>query len=203
MMNSDAFSEGVEPGGLRSQSEIRLLVCHLLRKMDVPMTSEAIFSAVTQDGLANYFETADALDELSKSGSVESVEESGEIRYKLSEQGKMLADTLAQDLPVSVRLRAVQSAVELQAHSRREAENEVTFTRLDAGYLVKCRIPDGGGDLMTVELRVPDRTQAERVRRRFLHDPVSFYLVVSALLTGDSIQLNGLNDNIAHLIAEP
>lgn len=73
---------------------------------------------------------------------------------------------------------------------------------LRVGYLVKCRIPDGDGDLMTVELRVPDREQADRVRRRFLRDPVSFYMVVSALLTGDSVMLNGLRDGISKFTAE-
>ena len=201
-MHTDAFSEGVEPGGLRNQSEIRLLVCHLLRKIDRPMTSDAIFAAVTQDGLANYFEVADALEELSKSGSIEMTEQDYQTIYELTEQGKMVADTLARDLPVSVRMRAVQSAAELQTHSRRESENEVVFVPLRVGYLVKCRIPDGDGDLMSVELRVPDREQADRVRRRFLRDPVSFYMVVSALLTGDSVMLNGLRDGISKFTAE-
>ena len=201
-MQSDAFSEGVAPGGLRSQSEIRLLVCHLLRMMDQPMTSEAIFAAVTQDGLANYFETAAALEELSKAGSVDTIIQNRQNVYYLTEQGKMVADTLSRDLPVSVRMRAVQSASELQTHSRRESENEVVLTPLDVGYLVKCRIPDGEGDLMTVELRVPDRDQAERVRRRFLRDPVSFYMTVSALLTGDQILLNGIIDNISRFTSE-
>ena len=95
-----------------------------------------------------------------------------------------------------------RSAAELQTHSRRESEDEVVFVPLRVGYLVKCRIPDGDGDLMTVELRVPDREQADRVRRRFLRDPVSFYMVVSALLTGDSVMLNGLRDGISKFTAE-
>ena len=37
-MDSFTFDEGIEPGGLRSRSEIKLLVCYLLSGVDESIT---------------------------------------------------------------------------------------------------------------------------------------------------------------------
>ena len=52
-MEFDAFSAGVEPGGLRSQSEIRLLLCYLLKSVDLPLSRSMILSVIQDSGLAN------------------------------------------------------------------------------------------------------------------------------------------------------
>lgn len=195
----DTFSEGVEPGGLRNRSDIRLLICYLLQQVGEQMEPDMILSVMTGSGLANYFEAAAALEELQKTGSLSVSGTAERPLYALTEQGRMVVESLSRDLPASVRQKSVQTAVALRTRMKREAENEVSFTPIEKGYLVRCRIPDGAGDLMTLELRVPDRAQAEQVRRRFMRAPGSFYLVLSALLTGDPVQLSGLPDELVRL----
>ena len=34
----DAFDEGIEPGGLRSRNEIKVLVCYLLKSIEQPIS---------------------------------------------------------------------------------------------------------------------------------------------------------------------
>ena len=41
-MQFDAFTGGVEPGGLRSQSDIRLLICYMLASVQEPLSKEDI-----------------------------------------------------------------------------------------------------------------------------------------------------------------
>ena len=36
-MQNDAFTAGVEPGGLQSKDEIRILLCYLLTSVGVPL----------------------------------------------------------------------------------------------------------------------------------------------------------------------
>jgi len=64
---------------------------------------------------------------------------------------------------------------------------------------VGCAVGNFVCDLMTMELRVPDRAQADRVRRRFMHDPAAFYQVFSALMTGDPVQMCELPAEITRL----
>ena len=52
----DAFSQGVEPGGLRSKTQIKLLVNYLVANIREPINSSTIIEALQVHGLANYFE---------------------------------------------------------------------------------------------------------------------------------------------------
>ena len=67
----DAFSAGVEPGGLRSRNEIKVLITFLLDNLERPLSKRQLFTVVQQEGLANYFETSQALSELISGGSVD------------------------------------------------------------------------------------------------------------------------------------
>ena len=37
-MEFDAFTGGIEPGGLRSKDEIRILICYLLTSVSAPLS---------------------------------------------------------------------------------------------------------------------------------------------------------------------
>lgn len=54
-MAYDAFTAGVEPGGLRTRDEIRILLCYLLTSVNAPLSREDILQSVQGLGLANYF----------------------------------------------------------------------------------------------------------------------------------------------------
>ena len=57
----DVFTGGIEPGGLRSKDEIRILICYLLSSVSVPLSREDILSIMQENGFANYFEVTDSL----------------------------------------------------------------------------------------------------------------------------------------------
>lgn len=53
-MKFDAFTGGVEPGGLRSKDEIRILICYLLTSVGAPLAKNDLIQIITENGLANY-----------------------------------------------------------------------------------------------------------------------------------------------------
>ena len=67
----DAFDEGIEPGGLRSRNEIKVLICYLLKSIDQPISKQLINEILQENGLANYFEINQAVIDLVKAGSLE------------------------------------------------------------------------------------------------------------------------------------
>ena len=67
-MEFDAFDAGIELGGLRNRDDIRLLVCYLLKSIDAPMTRQMLNDAMQEDGLANFFEVGQAIEELLAEG---------------------------------------------------------------------------------------------------------------------------------------
>ena len=54
-MPNDAFTEGIVPGGLTSHSEVKILCCYLLNIQNKPVPQDVLVSAVSKDGLVNYF----------------------------------------------------------------------------------------------------------------------------------------------------
>ena len=184
-MEFDAFTGGVEPGGLRTKNQIRILICYLLSSVDAPLSRQDIIGIMQDNGLANYFEVTDALAELLGNGNITADEEHPDL-LSATRQARMIAKQLDAAVPLSVRERAVSAAVNLLAAAKRERENKVEIRQTQRGYQITCHISGGDMDLMTVSLYVPDKDQAKLVKRRFYQDPENVYKVLLATLTGDA-----------------
>ena len=178
----DAFSAGVEPGGLYTSQEIKILICYMLLGVGEPMERQMVTELIAGNGMANFFETAAAVDELARQGHL--TEEEG--RISLTETGRQVGDTLAGMIPYTLRERSVKAALQLLTRIRREQENTVELEKLDHGYRVTCTIQDSASPLMSVSLRVADDMQAGLIRDNFLDDPTLLYRSLLAILTGDA-----------------
>lgn len=184
-MEYDAFTAGVEPGGLISSKEIKLLVCYLLASVDQPLARPHLLELLQYEGLANYFEVGQAVEELYRQGNIALEDEQAET-FRITETGREIARTLETALPYSVRQKAVRAATRLLAQLKRERENRVQIEKTEGGYSVVCTSLDNDRVLMSVRLLVPDLLQAQAVKQQFSEDPLRVYGGVIALLTGDS-----------------
>lgn len=176
------FSAGVEPGGLYTSQEIKILICYMLLGVGEPMERQMVTELIAGNGMANFFETAAAVDELARQGHL--TEKEG--RISLTETGRQVGDTLAGMIPYTLRERSVKAALQLLTRIRREQENTVELEKLDHGYRVTCTIQDSASPLMSVSLRVADDMQAGLIRENFLDDPTLLYRSLLAILTGDA-----------------
>ena len=84
-----------------------MLLCYLV-KVAGPVKRETMQGALLQEQLVNYFEFVDALAEVEKQQLV-TVDEDG--RYTITRRGTTVADTLAYDLPRTVRERAIRAVM--------------------------------------------------------------------------------------------
>lgn len=182
-MAFDAFTAGIEPGGLRTKNEIRILICYLLNSVGAPLAKDDIISIMQTSGLANYFEVADAVAEMFEKGILRRSGGSPDL-LELNDSGKIVAKQLDTSLPPSVRDKAVGAAIRLLAEARRERENRVEFVKVDQGYHVVCHISGGEMDLMKIALYVPDLYQANMVKENFHRSPETVYRTLLALMTG-------------------
>lgn len=181
-MEFDAFTGGIAPGGLRTKSDIRILICYLLKSVDAPLSGEDIIRVMQEKSLANYFEVNDALSALVSLGNIRR-EEDG--TYALEPQGRSVAENLDVLLPLSVRDKAISAAMSMLASAKVERENTVTTTRTEKGYDVTCHISGGELELMNLTVYVPDLYQARVVKKNFHRDPQRIYNLLLAALTGD------------------
>lgn len=181
-MEYDAFTGGVAPGGLRSKSDIRILICYMLKSVNAPLSGDDIIKVLQEKSLANYFEASDALSALVSLGNVTREEDN---TYVLTKRGKSVADDLEQLIPSSVRDKAVAAATALLASAKVERENVATIVRTENGYNVTCHISGGEMELMSLTVYVPDLYQAREVKKNFHRDPQRVYNLMLAALTGD------------------
>lgn len=182
-MKQDAFSAGVEPGGLWHKNDIRILLCYILTSVGAPLSRQDLSRIIQEKGLANYFEVEDALATLLKQGNIAQDEQGF---CAVTRGGLEIANSLDATLPLSVRDKALEAAFTLLAQAKAQRENRVELQKIKQGYQVTCHISGGDMDLMAVTLYVPDRAQAEMVKRSFYKDPEGVYKLVLASLTKDT-----------------
>ena len=106
MAANDAFTAGVRPGGLTNSTEIRLLLCYLVKNAG-PIARQEIENALMEEALVNYFEIGSCLDDITRQQLV-TVQDNV---YSITDKGRKVAQELAYDLPRSVRERAVVDIV--------------------------------------------------------------------------------------------
>ncbi len=186
-MEFDALTGGIEPGGLRTKNEIRLLICYLLCGIKAPLAKQDVIQIMQENGLANYFEVMDALAEMVEKGTIDAVSynqfDLKQDCVLCNEVSRNIAKQLDATLPTSVKDRAVAAAVNLLAKAKREHENRVEITPLKQGYQVACHISGGETNLMTLTIFVPDLYQARLVKEKFHKDPQRIYSILLASVT--------------------
>lgn len=180
-MASDAFLAGVKPGGLTSSTEIGILLCYLI-KATAPLSRQALEDALMGEQLVNYFELAGGLADLVDQGLA--IENSD--GYIITEKGETVADTLADDLPRSVRESAVRAVIRTQMHLRNAAQNKAEIERTADGYLVHCSISDMGSEIFRLSLSMPDLLTAELIKERFIDCGSDIFTMVLTTLTEET-----------------
>ena len=183
-MEFDAFDAGIELGGLRNRDDIRLLICYLLKSVDAPMTRQMLNDAMQEDGLANFFEVGQAIEELLKTGNITADIMDEEEVISVTEKGRDAAELLQTSLPRTVREKAVNSAIRLTTKAKIERENKIEVKKEDdGGYTITFTLFDRDTEMMKLSIYVVDSLQLETVKQNFINDPVKVYSSIITSLT--------------------
>ena len=183
-MEFDAFDAGIELGGLRNRDDIRLLVCYLLKSIDAPMTRQMLNDAMQEDGLANFFEVGQAIEELLKTGNITADILDDEEVISVTAKGREAAELLQTSLPKTVREKAVNSAIRLTTKAKIERENKIEVKKEDdGGYTITFTLFDRDTEMMKLSIYVVDSLQLETVKQNFINDPVKVYSSIITSLT--------------------
>ena len=174
----DAISQGVELGGLRSKTQIKLLINYVVASIKEPVSTPIIIEALQLHGLANYFEVTQAIDDLIDNGNLS---ESDGMLY-ITPKGVLSVGELSEELPNSVKETALADAMKLMLLEKRESENTVDIKKTENGYYVTFRIMHKEISLMELTVYAADFEQAEQLKSHFLKDPAHVYSTVAASL---------------------
>lgn len=179
-MSFDTFDEGINPGGMRSKNEIRILICYLIKSVKAPVSKELILESLQKDGLANYFEASACFDDLVRNRHI-TVNDNN--KYTLTEDGMMIATQLEDSLAYTVKEKAFHCVMMLLEEEKTERENKVEIVKNERGYNVKCSIISEGLTILSLEFYVPDYEQAKLVKKNFRKNPELLYKTTISVLS--------------------
>ncbi len=175
----DAFTEGVDAGGLRSKKEIKLIIEYLVLYLNDSVTSDVVIEALTGSALANYFETTQAVDELVTSGNLTRGENN---ELTITKKGSDSLKELMDGIPASVREAAMTSASVIQLRNRNEGAANAAIVKNGEAYEVVCKIMHKDTVLVELKLHADDYTQASKIKKSFVESPEKIYEAVVSLL---------------------
>ena len=185
-MAGSAFTFGVKPGGLTENTEVRILLCYLIKTVSpmAPLTRPEIEQALLGEQLVNYFELAGSLADLEDQGLV-TVDENG--GYHITPKGVSVTDELGFDLlPRSVRETAIRAVIRAQQWVRKAAQHQTQVTKTDQGYVVHCSINELGSEVFGLSFTLPDPLTAEMVKNAFIEKGSEIYALLLETMTTDS-----------------
>ncbi|MFZ1352904.1 MAG: DUF4364 family protein, partial [Ruminococcus bromii] len=180
----DTFDEGINLGGMRSKNEIKTLICYLYNSVKENMDKGIVIQAILKQGLANYFETSSAFDDLVMNGNLIPADDEHKT-YSLTKNGAEIAKQLDSTVAYTIKEKAYACAVKLLAEKKKEIENKVNITKNDNGFTVECSVSGGDMELMKLDIYAPEMEQALILKKNFLDNPKKAYKILLALLTKD------------------
>ena len=181
-MAYNAFVGGIAPGGLTSDLEVKLLICYLLDSIGHPLSFDTLNEVFQNTGLVNYFEFAESLSELQRTGHVTTeLSPEGEELFAVTESGVVMAQTFEKMVPLSAREKALGELRRLTEAQRCMDKVEITQSPAPDGYILQVVMKDIGSDLLDLKVFLPSSEECLQAKERIEKDPSGFY---EALLKG-------------------
>lgn len=168
----DAFTEGVEDGGLRSSSTVALIVCYILANCKEKITIQNMVEGLVEGKIANYFEVQNAISKMMKKGHFV---ENDKGYLTISEDCKFAIDIVENDLPITIREKSIELVRKLAVQDIYKKENKTYIEEENGRFKVTLHVSDVNSDFMVLSLYVPTKTQAEYIRDKFLENPAKVY----------------------------
>ena len=161
--------------------EIKTLVCYLLNSVKEAVPREMIPEIIAGNGMANFFDTGAAIDDLIKRGHIS---ESAGGLLSITATGSEIAEVLAISLPYVLKERSVKTALQLLTRIRRQRDAHVQINECENGYAVSLQLKDGERTMMEVTVFAADSLQASTIKQNFLDNPTILYRTCLGVLNG-------------------
>lgn len=177
-------NQGVLPGGLHDNEQIKVLICYLLSDVSEGVTSDFMCGVLQKCGSANYFEASHSFAELVSGGQIAEIKEGSNL-YQLTDTGRYIVTNLADELPASVKESTLKNfKMYLHQYDVKQENSVKLISKQDRTY-IECMVNDGDNQLLSVKMYIPDAEQAILVRNVFYNNTDVVYQAIVALMTGD------------------
>ena len=169
------------------RTQAKILILYILGNIGEAVDFNTVNDMVLQDGLVNYFDFANAFNDLLELGQIaESAQSASEHRlYEITPQGRSVLETYEKELLSDDKDRAYRHAMRVLAFKRDGVRQSCRLTETGSGWTVTCTIADKQKTLFETSVYLKDRAFAERLQANFDDRADIIYRGVLSLLSGD------------------
>lgn len=159
-------------GFVHEKLDIKFLILYVAARVAEPIPFEDMLELSMCDDGFGYFDFSDCLAELV---STEHLKLADGL-YAITDKGLRNSSICESSLAYPVRVRADKKLREFNEKLRRRSLVRASVSDRDNGtFTASLSFSDDVASLMTLEIMVPQREQAEELCRRFKKEPAEFY----------------------------
>lgn len=171
-------------GGMKN---VKIFVLYLMENVGRPLDFVTLNDIVMQTDYIMYLDFAEAFHKMLDDGLIAvQGEAEGQETYAITEQGRVVAESLHSDILSSILDRSLAAALRYLDFKKRGIEAKCeTKRREDGRYDFTCSLVERGTVIYTTSLIVDSEDRAKRFRNNFYDRAEIIYRGVHALLAGD------------------
>lgn len=174
-------------GGLNSVPDVKVLVLYILNYAGTPLTRDNINQIALADGLVQYFDLCQAIDEALLTGLIDVVSSDTPDILRITELGRQTLSMFEKTLPHSVRRKNQSALLKMLADIERGRNVRAQVVKKKDGYEAVCTLLDGDDTLLEYRLYVPTQIQAQMIVDQFENDPTGKYKSILSLLIDEKL----------------
>jgi len=140
----------------------KLIILHMLDKVDFPLTNSQISEFILNEGYTNYFTLQQTLSELSASGFIHEECTHSRTFYHLTEDGLQTLQFFRNDISPAIQ----DDINEFLTQKKYELKNEVSvksdyYPNSNGDFSVRCQVIEHGSPLIDLTLTAPTEAEAQ------------------------------------------
>ena len=140
----------------------KLIVLYMLDKVDFPLTNSQLTSFFLDHEYTTYFSLQQALNELLEAGLLKKEASHNSTRYEITREGEETLSFFGKNISPTITEDMDQYLKENRFRLRNEVSTIADYYKsTNQDYIVHCEVREGRAPVISLDLSVPDKEQAE------------------------------------------
>lgn len=174
-------------GGLNSVPDVKVLVLYILNYAGAPLLKDNIINIALSDGLVQYFDLVQAIDEMLITGLIDITSHDTPDLLRITELGRQTLGLFEKTLPHSIRRKNQTALLKMLADIERARNVKSNIEKKASGFEVTCTLIDGDDVLLEYKLLVPTQIQAQLIVEQFEKNSTEKYKSILQLLVDEKL----------------
>lgn len=170
-----------------SKKNVKIFVLYLMQNVGRPLSFVTLNDIVMQTDFVMYLDFAEAFHSMLDDRLIaEQGEENGDTAYVITEQGRVVAESLSSDILSSILEKSLAAALRYLDFKKRGVTSACEYARrADGRYDFSCSLVERGEVIFSTTVILDSETRARRLKENFYDRPEVVYRGVLALLAGN------------------